>query len=359
MSGFFTPSDPTLQFVVWLSLALLALVLLLLLQITLLRINLIRRTAREQRFLEVWRPLLAAAIAGETVTLPRLARRDEINFLKLWNHLQESLRGEAKLRLNELAVRCGMVQRSHVLLRKKELRLKLLALNTLGHLLDLSAWDVILQLARQPDPLLSLAAARSLFQLDANAALDELKNELFERDDWPPAQLAILLQEIGTASIFTMLADAATQLAATPKAVELTRLKRLLQLLEIAPYQYVIPAIRSILSVVTDDEIVAQCLKYLREPNDLSFVRNNLSHPNWVVRLQAARALGRVGTKEDWPKLAVLLGDPVWWVRYRTAQTLVELVHSDAGVMAELREQLSDRYALDMLEMVIAERGGQ
>lgn len=359
MSAFFTPSDPTLQFVVWLSLVLLVLVLLLLLQIILLRVNLSARTAREQRFLQVWRPLLAAAIAGETVSLPRLARGDEISFLKLWNHLQESLRGEAKQRLNELAVRCGMVQRSHVLLRKKELRLKLLALNTLGHLLDRSAWNGILQLARRPDPLLSLAAARSLFQIDANAALDELRNELLERDDWPPAQLAILFQEIGSAGIFTLLADTATRLAATPDAAEVTKLKRLLQLLEIAPYQHVIPAIRSILSVATDDEIVAQCLKYLREPADLPSVRVNLSHSNWVVRLQAARALGRIGSREDLPKLAALLGDPVWWVRYRTAQTLVELIRGDAGVMSELRGQLSDRYALDMLDMVIAEKGGQ
>ena len=359
MSDFFTPSDPMLQFVVWLSLALLVLVLLLLLQITLLRINLIRRTAREQRFLEVWRPLLAAAVAGESVTLPHLARSNEINFLKLWNHLQESLRGEAKQRLNELAVRCGMGQRSHVLLRKKELRLKLLALNTLGHLLDRSAWNAILLLARRPDPLLSLAAARALFQIDAKAALEELGNNLLEREDWPTAQLAILLQEIGTASIFDMLADTATRLAATPGAAELGRLKHLLQVLEIAPYQHVILAIRSILSVVTDDEIVAQCLKYLREPVDLPFVRANLAHPNWVVRLQAARALGRIGSREDLPKLATLLGDPVWWVRYRTAQTLVQLVHGDAGVMSELRGQLSDRYALDMLEMVIAEKGGQ
>jgi hypothetical protein len=356
--AFFTPSDPTLQFVVWLSVVLLVLVLLLLLQIILLRINLAARTAREQRFLETWRPLLAAAIAGEGVTLPRLARGDEISFLKLWNHLQESLRGEANLRLNELAVRCGMMRRSHLLLRKKELRLKLLALNTLGHLLDRSAWNGILQLARRTDPRLSLAAARALFQIDADAALDELKNELLERDDWPAAQLAILLQEVGTAGIFTMLADTATRLDAS-NAAELARQKRLLHVLEIAPYQHVIPAIRSILSVAADDEVVAQCLKYLREPVDISFARGNLSHPNWVVRLQAARALGRIGSGEDLPKLAALLSDPVWWVRYRTAQTLVELIRGDAGAMSGLREQLSDRFALDMLEMVIAEKGAQ
>lgn len=131
-----TPSDPLLQLVVWVSIALLVLMLLLLLQIALLRINLINRTAREQHFLEKWRPLLAAAVADDRGILPPLASGDEIFFLKLWNHLQESLRGKAKTRLNILALRCGVMPHVHMLLHKKELRSQLLALATLGHLGD-------------------------------------------------------------------------------------------------------------------------------------------------------------------------------------------------------------------------------
>ncbi len=353
---FSTPSDPVLQLVVWISLALLVLVLLLLLQITLLRFNLIARTAREQRFLQVWRPLLAATIAGEYVTLPPLLKDDGINFLKLWNHLQESLRGDAKTLLNKLAIRCGMLPYAHKLLGKKELRLQLLALNTLGHLVDRSAWDGILLLARRPDPLLSLAAVRALFQIDTNATLKDLRNELLEREDWPAAQLAIQLQEIGTQSTFAILVDDAMQLANSTAPAELGQLKRLVNLLEVAPYQQVILAIRSILSVTKDDEIVAQCLKFLREPSDIPAVYHHLDHPNWVVRLQATRALGRIGSTQDWPRLTALLSDPVWWVRYRTAQALVELIRGNTRVMAEMRAHLGDQYALDMMDMVIAEK---
>lgn len=357
--GFSIPSDPMLQFVVWLSLALLVLMLLLLLQIVLLRINLAARTSRERHFLEVWSPLLVAVIAGESIAIPRLSRNNFINFLKLWNHLQESLRGEAKERLNAVAMHCGMLGYSHSLLRKKKLRLRLLALNTLGHLGDRSVWDEILQLARLPDPLISIAAARALFQIDAKAALNELTNELLERDDWPTAQLAILLQEIGTESVFTVLTKNAGQLAAANSPGDLVRLKRLLQLFEIAPYHQAITTVREIFAVAADDEIIALCLKIFREPSDLVSVFASLGHPSWLVRLQAARALGRIGVKEDARKLLVLLSDPVWWVRYRTAQTIVDLVNGDSGMMAELREQLTDRYAKDMLEMAIAEKDGR
>lgn len=354
-----TYSDPVLQFVMWFSLGLLVLVLSLLLQVTVLRINLIARTAREKRFLIIWRPLMAATVNGKSITLPPLAKADEINFLKLWNHLQEMLRGEAKIQLNKLAIRCGMLSYAHSLLAKKQLRLQLLAINTLGHLEDSSAWDDILRLTRRPDPLVSLAAVRALFQIDADAALNVLQDELLEREDWPVAQIAIQLQELGSAGAFEILAKNADQLAQADTSTGLIRLKRLLSVLEVAPYQHVILPIRHVLSCAKDGEVIAQCLKFMRESNDFPSVLAYLAHADWIVRLQAVRAFGRIGTAEDAPKLLALLSDPVWWVRYRTAQTLLELIRGDMQLVSELRAQLSDRFALDMLDMVIAEKKKQ
>lgn len=352
-------SDHQAQLVVWLSITLLILMMLLLMRIVLLRINLIAHTSRERRFMEIWQPLLAAAVAGETVTLPPLAENEKIFFMKLWNHLHESLRGKAQRQLNLIALRCGILQDVHALLHKKNLRSQLMALITLGHLGDRSPWGDILQLAHHPDPLLSLVAARTLFQIHPDTALHDLMQSLLEREDWPTAQLALLLQEAGRESVFAVLADTAAQLTNSTDTAELGRLNRLLHLLEVAPYQQVISAIRTILAVTADDEIIAQCLKFLREPNDLPTVRRHLVHPNWVVRLQAAQALGRLGTTKDISQLAKLLRDPVWWVRYRTAQALVGLAHGNSQALTELRAHIADRYALDMLEMVMTEKEGR
>lgn len=349
-------TDYLAQLVVWLSIALLILMLLLLLQIVLLRIDLIARTSREQSFLEVWRPLLASAIAGETDTLPPLSEDEKIFFMMLWNHLQESLRGKAKRRLNIIALRCGILQAGYSLLRKRSLRSQLLALNTLGHLGDRSSWRDILRLAQHPDPLLSFVAARALFQIDAKTAINDLMQPLLEREDWPTPQLALLLQEAGTGSVFAVLADAAVRLAKSTDSAKVARLERLLHFLEVAPPQEVIPAIRTILAVAADDEIIGQCLKFLREPDDLPTVRRYLDHSNWVVRLHAAQALGRVGTTNDIPQLATLLSDPVWWVRYRAAQALVDLTRGSSQALSELRASLADRFALDVLEMAMTEK---
>jgi HEAT repeats len=354
-----TLSDQVLQLIVWFSLAMLALALLLIMQIVLLRFRLIARTAREQRFVATWQPLMAATIAGDSTELRRLEKGEEIFFLKLWNHLQETLRGDAKSRLNQLAARCGILQHVRTMLQKGGLRHRLIALATLGHLGDSFAWEDILRLSRERDPLLSLAAVRALFQIDSATALIDTVDELIEREDWSAPQLAILIEEVGTKSTFVLLTDAALRLADSMDQVSLARLKRLLRVLEVAPPQRVLPAIRVILFAAGDDEIIAHCLKFLHEPADLPVVRKYLSHSSWVVRLQAARTLGRIGAMEDIPLLAALLQDPVWWVRYRAAQALAMLARGDIQKLSRLREETKDRFAQDALGMVMAEQAAK
>ncbi len=334
----------------------LVLTLLFLAQIAVLRLRLLARTAREQRVRDVWQPLLAAEIAGEDIALPPLAAGDRDSLLRLWNHLQESLRGATRERLNTVAKRTGLAQYAHALLRKNALRPQLLALTTLGNLRDATAWDAIARLAQVTDPLLSLAAVRAMFQIDPATAVHELRALFIERDDWSVAQLAILLEEAGSAISYSELAAAALHLAVSDAPREHAQLNRLLHLLEAAPSREVTPTARTVLALSSDSEVIAQCLTFLHEPSDLPLACQYLGHPIWFVRLQAAHALSRVGSANDAPRLVALLSDPVWWVRYRAAQALIALLRGDAQALAKVRAGLVDRYAEDMLNMAMTEQ---
>ena len=52
-----------------------------------------------------------------------------------------------------------------------------------------------------------------------------------------------------------------------------------------------------------------------------------------------------------------LLGDTVWWVRYRAGQALLNLKDMTETRLEEVRASLGDRFARDMLEQVRAEAG--
>src|SRR3954467_8809761 len=94
-------SDPLLRAALWAGFAAIILAMLLLVYIVVLRLVLIENRHREERFVARWRPLMLAAIANAPEAPPALARSEHHSFLRLWNHFQESLRGESKLRLNE------------------------------------------------------------------------------------------------------------------------------------------------------------------------------------------------------------------------------------------------------------------
>ncbi len=350
-------SDHLLRGVVYSSLAVLALALVLALQIVWLRLRLKACRAHEVRFHAAWQPVMTAAMAGEIVEAPPLAQGDRICFLKLWNPLQEPLKGAARVPLNALAERCEIVPYVHGLLRRKGARPRLIALLTLGHLGDRSQWNDIVLLSREPDALLSLAAARAMLQIDPGCALHELMPQLLQREDWQTAHLAGLIAEHGTEDMFAYLADATYRLSGSTASPYLPQLRRLLRLLEAIPSRHAVPAARRVLAETPDEEVVAGCLRLLRSGSDLPAVRSRLGHESWIVRLQAARALGRIGIAEEAPSLAALLADPVWWVRYRSAQALVALLRGDREALLTLRGELSDRYARDMLDMVIAEEG--
>lgn len=354
--GSVTHSDLLLNWVIGFSIGTLVVMIILLLAILRLRLGLIARRRHEQQFLKTWEPVLATAISGSRVEPPPLPARDLLLFLKLWNHLHESVRGGARHKLNVLALRLNILERIFPLMRHRNSGFALVALTTLGNLQSHNDWDAILAFARHRDPLLSLTAAHTLFQIDPDAALQDLQNDMLDRTEWPASHIAVLLKESGTSASYAALTEGAMRLAASSDPADRPRLRRLLYILQPGPYPLIVPGIRAILSRTQDDEIVAQCLKFLGEPEDLPYARDRLDQPNWVVRLQAARALGRFGTADDISRLSVLLHDPVWWVRYRAAQALMSVTRDDPDALSTIRDHLNDRFAGDMLSMVAAEK---
>ena len=89
---------------------------------------------------------------------------------------------------------------------------------------------------------------------------------------------------------------------------------------------------------------------------DVVHARRLIGHPEWFVRVAAARALGRLGGPDDAAPLTAALADPSWWVRYRAAQSLCSIPGMGPAELGALTARLTDRFAADMLRQVLAER---
>jgi HEAT repeat protein len=346
-AAFTAPIDPILAAAFWTGIGALGLTLLLGAQIVRLRMALRRRERREARALARWRPVLNAAIVGETPDeLPHLSNADRPHFIKLWVHLQASLRGEASLALNAVARRLGVAADARAMLARGPRTDRLLATLLLGHLRDRESWDTLRDLAGSPDVTLSLSALWALVRIDPHAAAAYLTPLFVERDDWAMSHVAGILKEAS--------APVAGVLAGLLPALPPQRLPRALRIAE--ALRIVLPdTVLAGALAAADIDLVTAALRIVGTPGLLPQVRDLLAHPDWQVRVLAAKALGRIGDRSDVDRLAGLLGDREWWVRYRAAQAIAELPWLGAAELDALHAALTDRFAADILAQVIAE----
>ncbi|MGX4642334.1 HEAT repeat domain-containing protein [Massilia sp. SYSU DXS3249] len=352
-TGSLTPAthpDAFIDAALWTGFVALALTLLLALQIVAMRIALRRRQRSDERALARWRPVLNAAIVGEMPgTLPPLGRAERLPFLRLWAHLQGSLRGEANEALNDVARRLGLDTYARELLPRGRRPARLLAALVLGHMHDRQAWPELLRLAGQPDNTVSLTALWALVRIDPPAAADYMVPLFIEREEWALSLAAGILQQA--------IEPATAALVRTLPQLGEDKLPRALRIAEALHVTLPAGILAAALTSASMPVVIAG-LRGVRTPDTIAEVRALLSHPDWQVRVQAARALGRVGVRSDADRLVALLGDREWWVRYRAAEALLELPALTRADLEALRASLTDRFAADMLSQAMAESTG-
>lgn len=332
----------------WVGEAALALTGVLLLLMLLVRLLQLVKQQWRRRVLNRWRPLLMASLYEHPESLPPLSRFDLPDFLELWNHLHQSLGGEARDSLNRVAVMARVPAAISRMLRHKNFDRRLMAVRTAGNLRLATVWDVLRELLGNDSPGLSLMAAQALVRIDATRAVPLLVPHLLMRKDWPPNFVRGILREAGAEQAALHLVKAVEE-ASAEKACRL-----MLHLAEIAPVETA-PIIARQLANPSDDRLLNICLQILTDRGELETVRQLSRHSNWHVRVHAASALGRLGTPDDAALLTGMLGDSQWWVRYRAALALSRLPGMTSEELRHIKDMQTDRYARDMLHQVMAE----
>jgi HEAT repeat protein len=308
------------------------------------------RHARLRRVEEPWRGALQQAADD-----PHAARLEPIGFLDLpyfialWNHAMRGKEGEAAERLGVLLSLHGLDRRVLRMLWRPSVRLRLIAINAAGNLREQRAWARLERLARGREPLTSFAAALALIRIDSRRALDLLSASIPERGDWPLARLATVFQELGPAVVTGPIV---AMLLRRPRP----GLERVVKLARFGHRERIATIVLGWLDSSTEAEVITAALDFVDQRSHLPWAHGAADHEEWRVRLAAARALGRVGGREELPRLLELLRDPVWWVRYHSAQALTRLDGLEPFELETLRENARDAFAADMLGQALAER---
>ncbi len=358
MWDFAASSDPFVRFALVSSLVAVVATAVLFASVVILRLRLIAHRRAEQEFIATWRPLLTEmAIRGidpetdQRLNETKMPTRDAWHFLlNEWNVLQDSLKGSGRQHLIRAGYKLGLDQMAWTMLKKsRSLGEQLLAVVTLGHLGEISAWNDIVAKLDSKNALLSLMAAKALCNIDPDRAIGMVIDRILSREDWAGARVAGVLLEAGAGAISQPLHDAI--LAGSPTTQE--KLISFLPMVYKAIASHVIHKLLS--KEIVDDSVIGACLKVSDGPLELPHLRRLASHPRWHVRMLAATALGRLGGSEDCRLLLGLLADREWWVRYRAAQALVGLPFLDQQQLEVMRDKITDPFGRDMFDQVLAE----
>lgn len=345
-------TDPLGNSALWASLIIAGMAITIIVWTGLLRLHGKVLGVHEMRFLDRWRPLLLETIDAVPAHLPRVKNADWFVFLALWNQFHDSVKGPAQHRLKAVALRLRMDSAARALLGTRELENRLVAVMTLGHLGDQDSWSTLESFARSRTPVLSMAALRALFLIDASRAMAILLSSLGARNDWPTAQLTTIIAEVDPSPVAEGLLQAAE--IAIP-----TELPKLIALMDAVDAPAIAPYVHQLIRTSKDEEVLIACLKSRHVTSDLDVLTPFMKSSSWQIRTQIARVLGTCISRGQEQLLISLLSDEVWWVRYRAAQSLAQLPFFSHDELWRLRFLLNDRFAQDILDQVVAENGTQ
>lgn len=303
---------------------------------------------RTERLLKRWRPLVMKRILDVPAKMPHVAPADWPTLMSLWNHLHESLRGDAREKLNRVGKEIGMREEARRYLASTDPRRQLLALLVLGNFRDGQAWPKTKELVQSENVIMSLAALRAMLMINPRVAMPIVTPLIARRTDWSPVRVAAFLSDAGEDATAKHLAKGATRMQGRDAI-------RLLKYIQATNARSALPAVRQLAQKTKDPGVLAAALPLLKEGKDRDLQREMMKHPSWFVRVQAAQMMGRMGQPGDEEALMALLSDEQWWVRYRAAQAIASLPFLGLDQIRWIQAHHEDRYAREILDQVLAE----
>lgn len=319
-----------------------------------LRLTTIADTRRRARVVAEWREILASAVLSAedaaNCQLMRIPRKFQTDLLEEWNRIRNMVEGDAAENLISLGDRLGLRDLASRRLKRRRLKSKILAIQTLGHLRDVRSYKVIRTFLDHPNLAVSITAAVALVDIDPDRAVQTLIPMINERKDWPRNRVSLFLRMAGSERISEPMYRAI-------RSADNTGTTYLLQFAHLVEREVLDALIVDLIKEKDDASVLSAALKLASGFTSVPRLAALTHHRSWFVRMHAAKLLGRVGQQEHLLLLEALLNDREWWVRYRAAQAIAALPFMGPNMLRKLRDRQTDRFAADMLQQAYAEVG--
>ncbi len=274
-------------------------------------------------------------------------------FLEEWNYIHESVEGDAKIGLNQLANTLDLYENIIALVGSSHFDRRLIAINTLGNLKAVQAYQEIRAFAAHHDAILSSWAWRALTRIDTERLLADDLAMIASRSDWSPIFVAEVLHEMDADLLSQPLCSLVSDSFESRTAErQMARLVSYLSFTHVSDHR---PLLKLMIEDSNEKEVLIACLRLVQGDHSLERVRELAHDQRWEIRLQAVLTLGRLGHDEDVDTLIAALDDRDWWVRYRSASALLNMPTMSPNRIAKITSSHPNQFAREILMQVQAE----
>jgi len=347
-------TDKTLKMVIYLNYMLIMLTLVILLVVVFFRLRTIIIMRKREDFNKEWQPVLEQCMYELPERLPPLKNKDLMNFMLLWNGMQENLTGEVRDNLNFVARWLkidGKIKKT--VLKKGNLSERLLGINTVGHMRSMALWEELEDIVQENErQMLVMLAAKALARINDKRAAFVIIPMIAINREWSLPAVAAIVKEMRPRNVGEALGDVIVRV---PEVV----VPRLVRFLRFATAEVALTIVLDLLDKYESPDVIAACLNLIGDVDYgqyVKLVRSYADHDSWVVRLQVVYALGKIGTTDDVPLLTKLLADREWWIRHRAARCLLALPFLDKVQVEKILAEQTDKYARGALQQAMTEQ---
>jgi HEAT repeat protein len=327
-----------------------------------------RAEPRKAAFRQQWSAILMRCAMGDDLTgqLPALRSRERWPWMLLWLHFQMSLKGPSCHALAKLGRTMGCSGMAMAKLGSPYAPERLMAILALGFLKDAQAQTALQAPLQEGSNQTAVYAARALLELDVQTHAAPVIGHLLVRPDLDFSLVSVLLKPFRQALADALMdcrhvlqppALSSPAMLPNPAAESAEQTLQWLRLARALNVQMPGEVLASCLEAQQDAEVLMAAMRLVQDASGVAAVRLHAAHQDWRVRAQVAQALGQTGAFNDAQRLVQMATDAQWWVRYRAIQALLKMPGMGPHQALSLVEATGDRYALNMLQAALAEKG--
>lgn len=269
---------------------------------------------------EKWDPITSSIIAGfmpPQALLDKVGENEKLFFVDYLMRFVPKLEGETRQMLCDMAA--PYLDQLATRVEKGDEEQRARAVLTLSAMGFERYQDLIVKAIYDPSPLVAMLASRSLADTGASQYLGLILSKIDIFRSWSAAYLTTMLESLARSNPGLLLN--ALEKEPHPDWVKAIMLRALAQLnyLEAAPFT------AKLLESDMDREVQAAgffLLAKLGQTQYKPLIRSKCEHADFVIRLNAIKALAQLGDKTDAPLLESLLKDPSHWVALQAAEAL-------------------------------------